>query len=176
MARVQTTTVSGVRKVELPHAESYEAAALARRNVVASRSVSIAGVDLAYQLFRATPELSEPGLYDEHGVVYVSAELVESSPVFADLIAFHETVEIREKTGGIWHGEAHRRAYVEELLGAEATFAHTELAHYLEWRIGMYPTWKGLEVDACVAELLGVLDSDAVDERSVYESVARYNL
>jgi hypothetical protein len=133
-----------------------------KANVIGDRQSAIPGADLRYRLFRTRPDQPDPGGgYDEGGAIYVSADLVHFDERFADLIALHEQLEVRYKAAGRSHAHAHRRAWAEEALTAKRILAPpVDLARYLRWRVGGYPTWKVPDPEAVATQLADILAAD----------------
>jgi hypothetical protein len=125
--------------LRLPHPDTAGLLAAIKREAISTRHRMVAGAALSYAVFRsgaATPDLA---FYDEDGTIYIPEDLIEFSEQYADLIAFHEHVEIQHKRAGRSHAYAHRRALMAELLAAKQVFSELAVSqHYLEWRIGLY--------------------------------------
>ena len=137
---------------------------------------SILDTELNYAVFPADIGIDELAIYDEQGEIFISEKLVQMGQSKADLVVFHEQEEIRAKRAGTEHSEAHRSAYVSELLAARKLFGRQESLDYLHWRIGSYPESKGLDVESIVSELSSVLNAEEVDREAIYAVIRKYLL
>jgi hypothetical protein len=147
--------------LRLPHPEFAAMIEAVKGDVVRHETIVLVGLPIAYAVFRsdaATPDLA---FYDEHGTIYLPESLLQFNASYAHLIALHEHIEIQHKRAGRPHAYAHRRAVLAMLLVAREIFgASQQLAAYLAWHIGLYPTWKNLDQQAVVEQLMGQLAAD----------------
>ena len=122
------------------------------------RTVVVAGVDVIYSVCDSWPLGGEPAIYDHDGNIYLPEGYVRAHPTNAELVAFHEHIEISHKLAGRPHAYAHRRALLEELLAAKQIYDEDELRSYVKQRASGYPDSK-------------IADKVAVEER-LYELLA----
>ena len=147
--------------LRLPHPEMAGLIDAIKRNVVTTRRSMVAATELSYTVFHPGSETPDLAFYDEDGRIYVPEHLVAFDERYADLIAFHVHLEIRHKLVGRAHAYAHRRALVEELLAARQILNEPgERKGYLQWRIGLYPTWKVPEPEQVVEQFVRLLTED----------------
>jgi hypothetical protein len=166
-------------RVKLPHPELQPVLSAMARSVIETRSVSVAGTHVEYDLFTPTWETHDiDAAYSESGRILVSTDLVSAGQRYADLAALHEHVEIQHKVAGRSHAYAHRRAFVHELLPAGRIFqaSRDDLASYIAWRIGAYPPDKVPLPYETVQRLLGILTTTPVRKGKLLEVVTRYHL
>jgi hypothetical protein len=127
-----------MKKVTVPHPELIEPFYLSIEKVGEVLS-SIGGKSINYRVYEWNSNLEDPiGVYDEDAQIYISKKLRDESPTYADLIAYHEQVEIDLKMSGVEHWDAHVLAYVAELKVAHNMLCDAELRKYIKWRLSLY--------------------------------------
>ncbi len=130
-------------------------------NVVTTRHGVVDTAEFSYAVFHPGSDTPDLAFYDEEGRIYVPQRLVAFDERYADLVAFHEHLEIRHKLAGRSHAYAHRRALVEELLAARQIFNESgKWKDYLQWRIGGYPAWKVPEPEQVVEQIVRLIAED----------------
>ena len=163
--------------LRLPHADAARLISTIKCNVLATRHTVVVGSELSYAVFRAGTDTPDLAFYDEAGTIYLPDDLVALDGRFADLIAFHEHIEIRHKRVGRAHAYAHRRALMEELLAAKQVFIEpAEFQQYIRWRIGLYPKWKILDTEEVVAQVLHVLTMDRPRKGELFQVIKAHHL
>ena len=129
--------------LRLPHADAARLISAIKRDVLNTRHTVVVGSHFSYAVFRSGTDTPDLAFYDEAGTIYLPDDLVALDGRFADLIAFHEHIEIRHKRVGRAHAYAHRRALMEELLAAKQVFVElAECQQYVRWRIGSIQSGK----------------------------------
>lgn len=166
-------------RVKLPHPELQPVLSAMAGSVVETRSTSVAGTQVEFDLFTPTSETHAiDAAYSASGRILVSTDLAGAGQRYADLAALHEHVEIQHKLAGRSHAYAHRRAFVHELLAAGRVFQNSrdDLASYIAWRIGAYPLDKVPLPDEAGQQLMGILTTIPVRKGKLLEVVTTYRL
>ena len=150
------------RGLGLPHPELVSIIDRLKQRATGSRTANAGGYRFTYQVYEPDPSvIGLDACYNEAGHILVSRDLVKIDGRTADLVAWHEFVEIEMKRRGQSHARAHRRAYIEELLAAKELFGEpASLRTYLDWRIGSYPRSKVPDPLGVVAVLMDELKRD----------------
>ena len=150
--------------VRLPHPFLVPLAERVKLQVIRIRRVRISEGDLVYGIYRGDSDTASiVGIYDESGNIFVEEGLVRRDARFADLVAYHEILEITAKRTGCSHARAHRRALVGSLIAAKTYLTDLERVHsYLDWLIGAYPQAKVTDPDVVIAEIENELLKDHV--------------
>ena len=125
-----------------------------------TRTVVVAGVDVTYSVCGSWPLGGELAIYDHDGNIYLPESYVKAHSMYADLVAFHEHIEIRHKLAGRPHAYAHRRALLEELLAAKQAYDEDGLRAYVHQRVFGYPDAKIPDKDALEERLYELLSAD----------------
>ena len=149
-------------RIRLPHEGEWVDQLLreVKDAVRESRTVVVAGVDVSYSVCDPWPLGGEPAIYDHDGNIYLPAIYVSAHPMYADLVAYHEHIEIGHKLAGRPHAYAHRRALLEELLAAKQSYDEDGLRPYVHQRVFGYPDWKIPDKDALEERLYELLSAD----------------
>ena len=132
------------KRIRLPH-EGEDVDRLMRQlkeAVQETRTVVVAGVEVAYSICAPWPSEADIAMYDQDGNIYLPESFVRSDPTRADLSALHEQTEICHKRLGRSHAYAHRRALLNELLAAKQIYDEDQLRAYVRERVFAYPDWK----------------------------------
>lgn len=117
------------------------------------------------------------GGYDESGSIFVVEKLVQREPQFADLVAYHEYLEITSKRARSSHARAHRRAIVETLLAAKALLHDPHHLHaYMFWWVGAYSAAKVPDPGLVIDQLEEQLRQDRVRKERLLEVITRHML
>ena len=164
--------------VRLPHPFLVPLAERVKQQVIRIRHVRISEVDLVYGIYRGDSDTTDlVGIYDESGNIYVEEGLAQRDARFADLVAFHEYLEITAKRAGYGHARAHRQALVGSLIAAKAFLADWDEMHkYLGWLIGAYPQAKVADPEIVIAEIENELLEDCVGKRRLLNIVTLHML
>ena len=163
--------------LRLPHPEMAGLINTIKRNVFTTRHGMVAATELSYAVFHPGSDTPDLAFYDEDGTIYIPEHLVAFDERYADLIAFHEHLEIRHKLAGRTHAYAHRRALVEELLAARQIFNEPgEWQGYLQWRIGLYPAWKVPEPEQVVEQFVRLLTEDKPRKGELLQVIKEHRL
>jgi hypothetical protein len=140
--------------VRLPHPELVELAERVKQRTTGTRRTRIADTDVVYRIYQGDARTDGLiGCYDASGRIFVVEDLVQLDPHFADLVNYHEHLEVMYKRAGSSHARAHRRALAEELLATQEVLRDRQHQRaFFSWRIGAYPRAKvpepGLVIDA----------------------------
>ena len=144
--------------LRLPHPEMAGLINTIKRNVLTTRRSMVSATELSYAVFHPGSDTPDLAFYDEDGRIYVPEHLVAFDERYADLLAFHEHLEVRHKLAGRSHAYAHRRPLLMELLAARQIFNEPGTwKGYLQWRIGLYPTWKVPDPEQMVVNFVRLL-------------------
>ncbi len=164
--------------VRLPHRYLVELAERMKRNTAHTRRAQLGDIDVVYGVYKGDNETAGIiGCYDESGNIFVVEDLFRLDPQFADLVAYHEFLEVTYKQTGNSHARAHRRAIVGELLAARASLGDPVRLHaYVSWRIGAYPAVKVPDPDIVIEQLEKLLLHDRVRKGRLLEVITRHML
>jgi hypothetical protein len=147
--------------LRLPHPEFAGMIDVIQRAVIRREEIVLADTPIVYSVFRTEADIPDLAFYDEERTIYLPEDLLQFNEQYAHVIALHEQIEIQHKRAGRTHAYAHRRALLAELLAAKQIFPEaSQLAGYLQWRIGGYPAWKNLDRAAIVAQSIQLLASN----------------
>lgn len=164
--------------VRLPHRHVAELVKRMKRNTTQARRAQFGDIDVVYGVHEGDSETAGmTGCYDESGDIFVLADLVRLDPQFADLVAYHEHLEVIYKRAGNSHARAHRRAIVGELLAAKALMGDAARLHaYVSWRIGAYPVAKVPDPGVVIEQLEQLLLLYPVRKGRLLEAITRHRL
>lgn len=149
-------------RIRLPHEGEWVDRQLRKVKDVAreTRTVEIANVKVTYSICDPWPLGGEIAIYDHDGNTYSPDSYVRSRPSNADLVAYHEHIEIRRKLAGRSHAYAHRRALLMELLAAKQSYDEDGLRAYVHQRVFGYSDWKIPDKGAIEETLYELLSAD----------------
>ncbi|MCY3782234.1 MAG: hypothetical protein OXG79_00415 [Chloroflexi bacterium] len=149
-------------RIRLPHEGEWVDRLLreVKDAVWETRTVVIADVKVTYSICDPWPLGGEIAIYDHDGDIYLPESYVRSHPSNADLVAYHEQIEIGHKLAGRSHAYAHRRALLMELLAAKQSYDEVGLRAYVHQRVFGYPDWKIPDKDAIEERLYELLSAD----------------
>jgi hypothetical protein len=164
--------------LRLPHRWLVPLVERVRQQVTRTRQVRIAGTDVAYRFYEGDADTTGlTGCYDESGIIFVSEDVARINPWYADLVAYHEHLEITAKRAGSSHARAHRRALVGSLLATRTVLPDPEQLHaFLVWQIGIYSRAKVPDPDGVIAEVEDELGRECVRKGRLLEVITRHML
>ena len=165
------------RRLRLPHSSLVDLIVKLRAGVSGERTCTVAGTEVSYFVSDPWPDDADLAMYDEDGNIFIPERFADDHPERANLVVWHEHVEITHKLAGRSHAYAHRRAILMELLAAKALFATPEhLREYLRWRIGAYPDWKVPDKPSVVGRLNDLLQASRPMRGRILEIVKEARL
>ena len=164
--------------VRLPHPWLVALVNRVKLQVTGIHHVRISEVDLVYSSYRGDADTADLiGIYDESGNIYIEEGLTMRDARFADLVAYHEFLEISAKRAGSSHARAHRRAVVGSLIAAKEHLPDLDQMHaFLDWQIGAYPREKVGDPGTVIAEIENELLRDCLGKGRLLDIVTRHRL
>ncbi len=147
-----------MKKISLPHPELVQAL-LKQIKITARVNHSLdKNTGISYEIYSYSGPNDPVAFYNESGNIYVTETLHRTFPQYADLVAYHETEEIKFKRGGNAHGEAHVKAWLSELSLVNKIYStETELKNYIDWRISIYSQGKIPHKEVVAKQLMVLL-------------------